>query len=71
MSCAIDAGRACRSLTISRLRAQRNILVGQHHVFAAVADHLHDALLQRLDLFAQHLHLALLQPRPRGGCAGW
>ena len=35
--------------------------VRQHDVLAAVADHFHDALLQRLDFFAQHLGLALLQ----------
>jgi hypothetical protein len=35
--------------------------VGDHHVLGAVPHHVHDAVLQRLDLLAQHLGLALLQ----------
>jgi len=32
---------------------------GQQHVFGAMPDHLHDAVLQHLDLVTQHLGLAL------------
>ena len=46
-------------------------LVGNHHVVVAVAHHVHDAVLQRFDFFAQHLGLALLQAHcPRAVAAG-
>ena len=36
-------------------------LVGQGHVLVRVTDHVHDAVLQRLDLVAQHQGLTFLQ----------
>ena len=37
-------------------------LVGQGHVFVGMAEHVHDAVLERLDLVAQHQGLTFLQP---------
>jgi hypothetical protein len=45
--------------------------VGDHHVLVAVPHHVHDAVLQRLDLLAQHLGLAFLQAHRAVAVRGW
>jgi hypothetical protein len=56
----VSAWAVAQVLTLARAWVQVN-LVGDGGVLAAVAHHVHDAVLQALDLLAQHLGLALLQ----------
>ena len=55
------AGRRAARLHQEQVAGPAMQPVGDHHVLVAVPHHVHQAVLQRLDLFAQHLGLALLQ----------
>jgi hypothetical protein len=61
ISLTMRARQSPRRLHLEQVARPAMQAVGDDHVLVAMAHHVHHAVLERLDLFAQHLRLPLLQ----------